>query len=201
MTSDSSDEENLDLLKEAQDPQFINDSMFTDSPAKRTESANKKPLPSLRRTTDKDEQFNYFIKVTPEFRNYVSKQLSKILDRKLEKKFADLETPEAPRKKRKKTGIKLLSESEQYLEIDVDHAVEENRTVTAHNATAKRLKNKKNHKSNGEITEEEFRKLAVSGQVVLRKKEVKHWSKRSKAAVFHYKNKNGTLELVEPKTY
>lgn len=30
MSSDSSDEENIDLLREAQDYQFINDSMFSD---------------------------------------------------------------------------------------------------------------------------------------------------------------------------
>ncbi|KAJ8939384.1 hypothetical protein NQ314_011129 [Rhamnusium bicolor] len=96
MSSDSSDEENLEFLKEAQDSQFINDSMFSETPeksAKISSNQNKETLPSLRKTKDDDAQFN-FLKVTPEFRNYVARQLSSILDEKLEKQLVNVEVEE-----------------------------------------------------------------------------------------------------------
>ncbi|XP_018573099.1 uncharacterized protein C12orf43 homolog [Anoplophora glabripennis] len=193
MTSDSSDEENLDLLKEAQDSNFINDSMFSDSPAKSTAHNQTKPLPSLRKT--KNEEGHFSLKVTPEFRDYVARQLTSILDRKLDKKFADLPDPEVPRKKRKKVGVKLLSESKHFLELSEEISAE-NKASAVHNATAKRAKNSKGV---NEVTEDLLKEVAVSGEDILSKKEVRNWSKRSKAPVFHYKkSKNGQLKLVEP---
>lgn len=193
MSSDSSDEENLDLLKEAQDAQFINDSMFSDSPTKSTGAYPKKPLPSLRKT--RNEQAHFDLKVTPEFRNYVAKQLTNILDRKLSKKFTDLQfqETEVPRNRQEKGGVKLLSDSKYFLEVS-DEIVTQKKASVAHNIKAKSLKNS-NH---SEVSEDLLKEVAVSAEDILSKKEVKHWSQRSKAPVFRYKRtKNGQLKLAE----
>lgn len=107
----------------------------------------------------------------------------------------NLETPEVPRKKRKKGGVKLLSDSKYFLEV-TEKSTTEDTESTRHNVLAKSLKNK--NKIDSEVTKDLLKQVAISAEDILSKKEVKNWSKRSKAAVFHYKKtKNGQLKLVE----
>ncbi|VEN49443.1 unnamed protein product [Callosobruchus maculatus] len=116
MSSDSSEDENIELLKEAQDNQFINDSMFGDHKKENKVSESEKLPASLRKSKDEDEQFNLF-KVTPQFQQYVAKQLDRILDSSL--KYKTFKVADETRKRKTKQcggGVKLFSSSDSVLD-------------------------------------------------------------------------------------
>ncbi|XP_076257077.1 uncharacterized protein LOC143194285 [Rhynchophorus ferrugineus] len=196
MSSDSSDEENLDLLIEAADFQFINDSMFNDKRTKPVISTKsvyeQEVLPSLRRSQDEYEQFNIF-HVTPEFQSYVAKQLSAILEKRLEQELTTVDDIE-PERKKTKSYVKLFSDSKHFLKIKDKYKVPVNPKKTN---TEKDLKKK----VDTEISEEILKQVAVNPEDILNKTDTKFWSNRSKSnKVFNYKrSSDGTLILVERK--
>lgn len=86
-------------------------------------------------------------------------------------------------------GIKLLGDSEDYLEIEDCFL---NQTI---------VKRKPNllRKRKAEVSEDKLREITLSGETILSKIETKHWSNRTKAPVFEYRQlKNGQLVLREP---
>ncbi|CAH1959373.1 unnamed protein product [Acanthoscelides obtectus] len=191
MSSDSSDDDNIELLKEAQDSQFINDSMFNKG-IKGKKVAEKIELPgSLRKCKDEDEQFN-LLKVTPQFQQYVSKQLDTILDSSLKYKKLKVSTATVDCKRSTKEysgGVKLFHTSETVLD---DSSVDfEDISSKSFSIEYKKLK--------VDVDEESFKEVVVTGEDILSRESTKHWSKRGKAPMFEYKKqKNGQITLIEP---
>lgn len=191
MSSDSSDNEDLELLREAQDTQFLKENLYSQDKDRTSEEVQEKPI-SLRITKDENEQFN-FLKVTPEFRNFVAKHLTKLLDNKLERELEYDAYNREIKRKRKNSGVRLFSHSKKLLKVG------ENLTRNINLCTNKTRINTV-LKQDIVATDEDLRILAVSGEYILSKKDTEHWSNRSKSETFTYKkNKNGKLEIIEPK--
>ncbi|XP_056647536.1 protein CUSTOS-like [Diorhabda sublineata] len=189
MSSDSSDED-LALIREAQDPQFFKENLYSSIQESKEKLQPVVELASLRKTVDENEQFN-FLKVTPEFQKYVAKQLSFILDKQLEKNINYAVEDKVDRKKKKTTsGVKLFYNSDKLLkagkseELPIDQPVK--KFVVKRNILVK---------------EEDLKSITVSGAEILSQKDIKYWSNRTKSKkLFNYKqDKNGTLQLVESK--
>lgn len=146
----------------------------------------KTVLKSLRVSKNEEEHFNLFLS-TPEFRDYVSKQLSNILEKKLE----TLKKSSNTHKKivsQRIGGIKLFSDSKSYVELNQEYPVKRqnasyykrhiNSTLTEKNGT---------HQPSHDV----LKQLSVSAEDILNQNETKHWSNRSKAKIFYYKNSPG----------
>ncbi|KAG5897833.1 hypothetical protein JTB14_011833 [Gonioctena quinquepunctata] len=116
MSCSSSEDENVELLKEAQDNQFLKDCMFSGKQEK-LNSAIEKTV-SLRKTTD-DDDYNIF-KVTAEFRDYVAKNLSLLLEKNLKRNLEYIASDEVTKKRRKHGGIKLFSNSDKCLKLEIE---------------------------------------------------------------------------------
>lgn len=83
-------------------------------------------------------------------------------------------------------GIKLFSNSENFLE-----------TLDYQSDNSKFLQNKINIFDKS-INKKDLANIAVSGEAILQKEGLKHWSKRTKGKVFHYKKvRDGQLMLIE----
>lgn len=209
MHSDSSDDENLELLKEAQDNDFLSDSLFKNPKGMFTKNlfmlyhnffftahlelvektSEKQANASLRKCKDENEQFNT-LGVTPEFQKYIGKQLSAILDEKLEKIIKSKVSNEKPVNGNNQTagGIKLFSDSEYFLELNENQV----------DGNIKHVKNTRKLTKKLQINEEDLKSLAVSGEAILKKEDLKYWSNRTKGKVFSYKKvNNGQLMLIE----
>ncbi|ENN81434.1 hypothetical protein YQE_02127, partial [Dendroctonus ponderosae] len=198
MSSDSSDDENLDLLREAVDHEFLNDSILRlmgetlNVPVNSQEKAENNPKPpSLRKTQDEDEQFNLF-RVTPEFQQHVAKHLSQIIEDKLQKLTKIVENKDSvPTQKKRKAGVKLFSNSDKVLKVIKVNNLEKQCLPRARPLNLKRAYEP--------IDESALKEVAVSSEDILSQKETKSWSNRSKAPVYHYKqSSDGQLVLVEP---
>ncbi|XP_030747597.1 uncharacterized protein LOC115876061 [Sitophilus oryzae] len=192
MSSDNSDDENIDLLREATDFEFINDSMFANKSGESVIKVNKlsetQQFPSLRLSKDENEQFNLF-HVTPEFQNYVARQLTKILDKYLEDKIQNIEYSEIPKRKKYRSGVRLFSDSRHFLEEDKS-------TFKHHHNSGKKFNRKQD--SGQCISKNILKVVAVDPETILSKQETKYWSNRSKAQIFRYKTSSDGI-LVEVK--
>lgn len=211
MSSDSSEDENLDLLAESIDVKFLNESMFSQKVGKNTKLYTvifisvisfllvsqvlqveaDQVLPSLRPNQDEDDQFNLF-RVTPQFQAYVAKHLSKLLEEKLQKVMTTVNgsNDTVPIKKNRKTGVKLLKSSLKFLRVS--SSVDNTSTVQPKVTKPKR-------KFSEEICQADLEIVAVEPEDILSQKDTKYWSKRTKAPVFHYKVSNeGSLVEIEP---
>ncbi|KAL1502566.1 hypothetical protein ABEB36_007691 [Hypothenemus hampei] len=197
MTSDSSEDENLELLRESIDSKFLNESMFKDRPSASVidelETVTKPLPPSLRKTQDADEQFNLF-RVTPEFQSYIAKNLAKVIEEDLQKcLIAKIKKPERPRKTHRKSGVKLFSNSEKFLKI-TKNPVNDTGVQTFKQRRVTKVQ------KNSPVSLEEIAKLAVNPEDIISGKETKFWSNRSKAPVYRYKKSttDNILTLIEP---
>ncbi|EFA03353.1 hypothetical protein TcasGA2_TC013338 [Tribolium castaneum] len=178
MSSDSSEDEDLDKLREAADSQLLNNALYNKTEPKLEEPPNTKPQ-SLRRSKDEDEQFNLF-RVSPEFQNYVAKHLSQILDKLLKERLETKNYENYVKPKRRKSGIKLLRDSVHCISVKT-------RDV------APQVKKRQVEEDESD-NEAKFRAVAVSADDILSKKDTKHWSTRSKAPVYaYYKTQQGLI--------
>lgn len=152
------------------------------------ETSNKQINVSLRNCRDEVEQFNTF-GVTPEFQKYIGKHLSVILDEKLGNITKSKVSNKISVKNETQPigGIKLFSDSEHFLELKESQVESKNKYV----------KKTRKYSAKLQITEKDFKNLAVSGEAILKKEDLKYWSKRTKGKVFFYKKNNGQLMLVE----
>ncbi|KDR22463.1 uncharacterized protein LOC110826880 isoform X2 [Zootermopsis nevadensis] len=173
-TSDTSSEENFDMLREAADGQFINDSMFTSN---RTDSGThkehngtskqKKPA-SLRPQLDTEQQFNE-LHVTPEFQAFVAKHLVRIIDRQLDEFHVDGSTcfgQNGDTEGQPSGGIRLFGSSSSYLsaETTAPHKKEKRRGV----------------QEEDEHELEKCKTVAVSPEWVISRKNTFGWEKPNK---------------------
>lgn len=154
--------------------------------------SEKEILPSLRKSQDEDEQFNVF-HVTPEFQTYVAKQLSSILEKRLQKELRTADDVE-PERKKIKSYVKLFRDSKHFLKITDKYEV----PVNLKKPNTKKYLNKKIDIG---VKEEILKQIAVNPEDILNKTDTKFWSNRTKSnKVFNYKRvSDGTLILVEPK--
>ncbi|KAF2899385.1 hypothetical protein ILUMI_06790 [Ignelater luminosus] len=194
-SSDTSDDESSHLLREAVDTEFINDGMFKSTNTKKNGKITEdkisknidgdiKNLPSLRPNKNEDDQFNT-LDVTPHFQNYVAKQLTKILDEQLNKTLEHNVEENTNGKRKRKGGIRLLSDSKKLIKVIKPSAVSSFKTEVV----------SKNSDSDNET---KCTEAAVNPEDILNKKDVKNWSTRSKAPVFRYKkSKDGVLTSIE----
>ncbi|XP_044267899.1 protein CUSTOS-like [Tribolium madens] len=169
MSSNSSEDEDLDKLREAADDQFLNNALYNKTKSKSEEPQNTKQE-SLRRSKDEDDQFNLF-RVSPEFQNYVAKHLSQILDKMLKDRFETKNYENFIKPKRRKSRIKLLRDSPHYISVKIRKVMPQV---------------KKSEVEDESDNEAKFRTVVVSPDDILSKKDTKHWSTRSKAPVYTY---------------
>lgn len=141
---------------------------------------------SLRKTEEDANQFNNDLGVTPEFQKFVAKKLTQLLDETL----IEQEIHGKVRKKRKiKGGVKLLKQSEVFL--DADYV--ENPIILP---KQDRLKAKTKNDSQDEM--ERIREAAVEPEGILSGDDVKHWTKLYTKPHFKYKkNSTGNLVLID----
>lgn len=134
---------------------------------------------------DNDAQFRNELRVTPEFRKYVGKQLSQILDGVLDETLSEELSPPPQQTKRKQKqrqheGIKLLRSSKSVL----------NEETIKGTSSAKR----RPHRTSDKDLINKCRLVAVSGADILSQNDTKFWSTRSKAPIVnYYKTKSGLL--------
>lgn len=160
---------------------------FTDQFEFAKETSENEKFISLRKTKEEDNQFNFF-GVTPEFQNYIAKNLATILDKKLNQLVEPVNSHEEIPKGNSEGGIKLFSDSKNFIEISqcpVDKVIYG-------------LKNAKKTVRRHHIKIDELKNLVVSGETVLAQEDLKYWSSRTKGKVFYYaKSDNGQLVLKE----
>lgn len=195
--SSSSDDEDTNLLKEAVDNDFLPDSLFKVDKNNCDDIKHEK-LPSLR---PKHEESMSVFNVTPQFQTHIAKRLTALLDKQVEYK----DVSSTMKRKKIKSKVKLLRESQEYLKVTPYNSSDDVNTSTTKD-TLEYEKNRlrythsiiKRYKIDPEIDCEtdEVKVKSVAVDLDYIKTEVKSWSNRSKAPVFEYKKaKNGTYEL------
>ncbi|XP_044739150.1 uncharacterized protein LOC123300619 [Chrysoperla carnea] len=195
MSSDSSSEdENITKLQEALDTSFINNNMYSnlnkDVTKKKPERDCKdkteifKKQVSLRPDKKCDLDEFSILKVTPEFQEFVAKNLRKLLDKEIDL-YTSQNDPKAT--DNNTGGIKLFSNSTVILKDNENYDLE-----------ISSKKPKKTSNENEIDLDEQIKSVAVSPDDILSKKDTLFWSKRTKRKPFVYKKlSNGKLELVE----
>lgn len=182
--SDTSSEENLELLREAADGQFINDSMFASGGTGDTDkeyngiTKQEKPL-SLRPQMNKEQQHNE-LRVTPEFQAFVAKHLVRIIDRQLEEFQGDLSSSlvqNGDAKGQPDGGIQLFASSSSYLSVDTVPSYKKGKRQVAQEEDEDEL--------------EKCRAVAVSPQWVMSGKGTSGWEKCGKEVLVV--NSNGEV--------
>lgn len=125
--------------------------------------------------------------MTPEFQKYIAKHLTTILDKKLNKMSTLINSNEELPEKHNEGGVKLLSNSVNF--VDIECQLNENI-----NSYRKRKKSTKTPY----IKKENLKNLAVSAEAILAKEDIKFWSTRTKGKIFHYlKDDTGQFLLKE----
>lgn len=147
-------------------------------------------LPSLRPIKDDQEQFN-LLDVTPEFQKFVAKRLGEYLEKDLQKKLA-FDIKYKPRKQRKKGGVKLFHNSDDFISLKKD---------VVNELKLKRVEIKR-RTVESDVADEtvKIKSCAVDPNDVLNRKGTEFWTARKKGEVFDYKRiKNGQLVSIEKK--
>ncbi|XP_037039232.1 uncharacterized protein LOC119076543 [Bradysia coprophila] len=190
----SSDDENLQLLREAADTSLISDSMFKLAGKRSEESSSSKPpaaLKSQRQITDANEHIDDLL-VPEEMRKFVSKKLAKIIENSVEFVYVS-ETEESPsRADDTVEEIKLLDN----VVLNIDWAGE---TAECN----KRKKQDIRKRKLPDVDDSKTESVRISEAVVDLEDlsmEVSNWQTRPKGTVFEYHEKNGKLFEVEPET-
>ncbi|KAI8442461.1 hypothetical protein MSG28_005963 [Choristoneura fumiferana] len=177
MSSDSSDDEDLSRFREAVDTSFtklIN------------ETREEKKAPS-ERYLETSSHYND-VKVPEMMQKQIGAKISKILDKKVE--FIDMEN--GVKKRKIKGGVRLFTSSQDYLTTE---AVKDTYTEN-HNALSKKIKYKRRHVEENTIDSDKIKLVAVSGEYVLSKEEIKCWKSRRKEKLFKYKAQKNSKVLV-----
>lgn len=142
-------------------------------------------LPSLRQNVIK-EDYDDRLEISHEARMYISKKLSEVLDIKLKKIISydnqiqddDANDDESNMKQNIKSRVKLFNNSKHYIKLKKpEETVQKRRKI-----------------EDAIDNEDNCKMVAISGEDVMSRRDVKHWSTRTKAKVFAYKmDTNGKL--------
>ncbi|GLH03908.1 Uncharacterized protein GBIM_09727 [Gryllus bimaculatus] len=196
MSSDSSEDETLDRLREAVDNEFLNNDMF--EPKKRKDDKPHISKPSLR-YQDKEENL---MGVTEGFQKYVGGQLMKFLDSQI--KEVDISSKTCQIKKDTEGGIRLFGASLNTVSCDDD--------VEDEGASRPQKRTKWKCKVNGENISEkkQCKEVAVPAEWILSKEAVAGWEPSTKGKLEIYsaddviikckkmKNKTDNLQVLTP---
>ncbi|CAG9857651.1 unnamed protein product [Phyllotreta striolata] len=170
MSSDSSEDENAHLLKEATDSEFLQENLYNkDKPIEKP----KTKLVSLRKDIEAEDEGS--LKFSSGFRSHAEKHLSKLLEEQLDKRLVRVQSDKPIEAVQKKGGVRLFSNSKRSLKIEDDSEIK-NKAAKVDRPKAKKAP----------ATEEDFKQLAVSGEDVLLKKDTEHWTNSRKSTVFRY---------------
>lgn len=181
-SSDSSDDENMEQLRAAVDTGLLKDSMYNE---KIISSEPVKPIQKSERFLDDDNKSENSILVSKAMQDHIWSKLSQIIRNQIV--FVDVK---CKRKKSKtKSGIKLLSHKDDFLQIENEFKTteESNRRII-----------------NTEQTKQDLAKVqecAVTQEWLLLQKTIKDAPKiknhSKKPKIEFYKSKNSILHLVE----
>lgn len=140
-------------------------------------------LKSLRlKENDESNLFNG-LEVSKEFREHVGKHLVRILDESLKKRLTESSFAKQRSPRRRHNGIRLFSSSASRIRRSRPSSVG---YICNHLSTY------------SNPNEKDLQSVSVNGEFILSKKDTIHWSQRSKATVFHYKqDSNGVLYEVK----
>ncbi|KAJ2942913.1 hypothetical protein O0L34_g15101 [Tuta absoluta] len=121
----------------------------------------------------------------------IGAKVSAIISKNIE--FVDLEQ-NGVKKRKIKGGVKLFHNSEGFLSTE-----EAQDTYTeGHNREAKKIKRKMKEIENDNLDEDEkVKAVAVTGDYVLSKDEIKLWKSRRKEKLFKYKGKGKSKILTQ----
>lgn len=172
-SSETSSEENLDLLIEAVDGQFMNDRMFAsrekgDAYEENNGTTKEKKIPSLRPQFNKEQQYNE-LHVTPEFQAFVAKHLVKIIDRQLNEFHGDSTSTlvhDRNTRAQPSGGIRLFRSSSRYLSAETRPSYKKAKRQVVQEEDEDEVK--------------KCRSVAVSPEWVMSQKEVSGWEKPSR---------------------
>ncbi|KAG4078414.1 hypothetical protein HA402_013125 [Bradysia odoriphaga] len=189
----SSDDENLQHLREAADTSLISDSMFKLA-GKSEEISSSKPtaaLKSQRHIADADEHIDDLL-IPEEMRKFVSKKLAKIIENRVE--FVDVSGSGESQSRTDDTveQIKLLDN----VVLNIDWAGE---TAECN----KRKKQDIRKRKLPDVDDSKTESVRIAEAVIDLEDvsmEVSNWKTRPKGTVFEYHEKNGKLFEVEPET-
>ncbi|XP_050429450.1 protein CUSTOS-like [Adelges cooleyi] len=193
MSDDSSSEDEITkrILQDSIDNDLLTNDMYTSNSKKqKIKNTTDKTVsavqfkPSLRHIIE-DEGHDYnFIKVTPEFQNFVAKHLFKHLESEIvEKKHKKKKTCSAENIQK---GIHLFKGSATLID-----------NVTFQPTLRTHRKKAQQHRDDERLILERASEVAVSTEQVLNREEVKHWAKVTKGKVMQVRpNGEGTFDVI-----
>lgn len=121
------------------------------------------------------------------FRTHVAKHLVRIMDQNLQSRLKDNISIKKHSRQKQTGGIRLFSASSKSIkQFEIQSEPKQSQKSQ-----------RRNTQKNLEGEEKDLTSIIVDGKFILSKKDTIHWSQRSKAAVFHYKKKNGVLHNID----
>ncbi|GJQ79877.1 hypothetical protein Trydic_g18324 [Trypoxylus dichotomus] len=185
--STSSDEEDLEKFREAAVDFVYNRSNKTKNNKELNFSNIPCQPPSLRPIKDDQEQFN-LLEVTPGFQKFVAKYLDAYIQNQLQKKLVN-DMQYKPKNKQEKTGVKLFSNSKNFISLEEENTQQLNR---------RKIKVKRRSVESDINHDVKIRLCAVNSEEILSKKGTEFWTAYREGEVYQYKrSKNGQLTYVE----
>ncbi|XP_001951035.1 uncharacterized protein LOC100168536 [Acyrthosiphon pisum] len=187
--SSSEDEITKRILKDSIDTDLLTNDLYSNSPSEKSSNKIKsinavQVKPSLRYIIEDDGHNHNFIKVTPEFQEFVAKSLFKHLESQIiekKKKHKKLKIDNTDESK----GIHLFNGSPKLLFSPLDETTTE----------IKRKRHLKN--TSDEVILQRASETAVSSEWILNRNAVQGWAKVTKGKVMKVKsNHEGTFDII-----
>lgn len=192
MSDDSSSEDEITkrILKDSIDTDLLTNDLYSSNPSKNSldkiKSINTVQIkPSLRHIIEDDGHNHNFIKVTPEFQEFVAKSLfkhleSEIIEKKKKHKKLKIDNTDESR------GIHLFNGSAKLLNSSLDEPTTE----------IKRKRHLKN--TSDEVILQRASETAVSPEWILNRDAVQGWAKVTKGKIMKVKsNREGTFDIID----
>ncbi|XP_026822653.1 uncharacterized protein LOC113560786 [Rhopalosiphum maidis] len=191
MSDDSSSEDEITkrILKDSIDTDLLTNDLYSNSPSKKQSDKIKsingvQTKTSLRNVIEDDVHNHNFIKVTPEFQEYVAKSLFKHLESQItEKKSKHIK--HKVDNTDKSIGIHLFNGSPKLLNSSLDEPT----------IAVKRKRHIKN--TSDELILQRASEMAVSPEWILNKSAIQGWEKVTKGKIMKVKsNREGTFDII-----
>ncbi|XP_060848761.1 uncharacterized protein LOC132928242 [Rhopalosiphum padi] len=191
MSDDSSSEDEITkrILKDSIDTDLLTNDLYSNSPSKKQSDKIKsinvvQTKPSLRNVIEDDVHNHNFIKVTPEFQEYVAKSLfkhleSQIIEKKSKHKKHKVDNTD------ESIGIHLFNGSPKLLNSSLDEPT----------IAVKRKRHIKN--TSDDLILQRASEMAVSPEWILNKGAIQGWEKVTKGKIMKVKsNREGTFDII-----
>ncbi|CAI6363900.1 unnamed protein product [Macrosiphum euphorbiae] len=191
MSDDSSSEDEITkrILKDSIDTDLLTNDLYSNSPTEKPSDKIKsinaaRVKPSLRYIIEDDGHNHNFIKVTPEFQEFVAKSLfkhleSQIIEKKKKHKKLKIDNTDVSK------GIHLFNGSPKLLFSPLDEST----------TGIKRKRHLKN--TSDEVILQRASETAVSSEWILNRDAVQGWEKVTKGKIMKVKsNREGTFDII-----